>query len=107
VYQTKLREQPGAVLTAYIFDRKKTGHPLMIGKESDREVKHYVTYMRSTGTAVKTAVVIEGILLQEAPDLLSRVNLNKGWVQYVLQRMGFVKRKAKSKAKVTVEDFSR
>ena len=34
--------------------------------------------MRSTGTAVNTAVVIacaEGILLHKAPDLLSRVNL--------------------------------
>jgi len=41
------------------------------------QVTGYVTYMHSTGTAVITAVVIacvEGILLQETPDLLSRVN---------------------------------
>jgi len=56
VYQAKLHKQPGAVLTADIFDRKKTGHPLMIGKELDKEVQDYVTYMRSTGTAVNIAV---------------------------------------------------
>ena len=81
----------------------------MIGKELDKQVQDYITYMHSTGTAVNIAVVIacaEGILLHEAPDLLSRVNLNKGWAQYVLQRMGFVKRKATSKAKITVEDFA-
>ena len=63
-----------------------------------------------TGTAVYTAVVIgcaEWILLHEAPDLLSRVNLNKGWAQYVLQRMGFVKRKATIQGKPrSVEDFA-
>jgi len=81
----------------------------MIGNELDKQVQDYIAYMRSTGTAVNTAVVIacaEGILLHEAPDLLSRVNLNKGWAQYVLQKMGFVKRKATSKAKITVEDFA-
>ena len=65
--------------------------------------------MCSTETVVNVVVGIacaEGILLQEAPDLLSRVNLNKGWAQYALQRMGFVKRKATSKVKVTVVDFS-
>ena len=64
--------------------------------------------MRSTGTVVNTAVVIlcaEGILMHEDIILLSRVDLNKGWVQYTLHRMGFVKRKATTKAKVTVENF--
>ena len=31
--------------------------------------------------------------------------LNKDWARYVLQRMGMVKQKANTKAKVTVEDF--
>jgi len=33
MYQAKLHGQPGAIPTADIFDRKKTGHPLMIGKQ--------------------------------------------------------------------------
>ena len=58
--------------------------------------------MRSTGTAVNTAVVMscaEGILMHEDASLLSRVDLNKGWAQYVLHRMGFVKCKAITKVK--------
>ena len=81
IYQAKLREQPGAIPSADIFIQKKTGRPLMIGKELDKQVQDYITYMRLTGTAVNTAVVIacaKGKLLHEAPDLLSRVNLNKG-----------------------------
>ena len=65
--------------------------------------------MRSTGTAVNTAVVIscaEGILMHEDACMLSRVDLNKGWAQYLLHRMGFVKRKATTKAKVIMENFA-
>ena len=67
------------------------------------------TYIRSTGTTVNTAVVIacaEGILMHEDAPLLTIVNLSKGWAQYLLQRMGYVKWKATSKAKVSVENFA-
>ena len=60
--------------------------------------------MRSTGTAFNTAVVIscaEGILMPEYASTSSRVDLNKGWAQYLLNQMGFVKCKATTKAKVT------
>jgi len=39
-------------------------------------------------------------------DLLSRVDLNKSWAQYLLHRMGYIQCKATTKAKVTVENFS-
>ena len=32
--------------------------------------------------------------------------MTQGWAQYLLNRMGYVKRKASSIAKVTVEDFA-
>ena len=51
-------------------------------------------------------VSAEGILRYEHADLLSRVGLNKGWTQYLLQNMGYVKRKATIKVKVTVENFA-
>ena len=38
-------------------------------------------------------------------NLLKQINLTKGWAKYLLQRMGFVKRKAMTKAKISVEDF--
>ena len=80
----------------------------MIGEELDMQIQEYITYMRSTGTTVNTAVVIacaEGILMHEDANLLTRVDLSKGWVQYLLKRMGYVKRKAISKAKVTFDNL--
>ena len=91
------------------FSSKKNGCPLKIGENLDKQVMEYVSYMRSTGTAVNTAVVMscaEGILMHEDASMLSRVDLNKGWAQYLLHRMGFVKRKATTKAKVSVENFA-
>jgi len=32
----------------------------------------------------------------------SRIDLSKGWAQYLLHQMGYVKHKATTKAKVTV-----
>ena len=87
----------------------KNGRPLKIGENLDKQVMEYVSYIRSTGTAVNTAVVMscaEGILMHEDASMLSRVDLNKGWAQYLLHRMGFVKRKATTKAKVSVENFA-
>ena len=65
--------------------------------------------MQSTGATVNTVVVracAEGIIMHEDANLLSRVNLSKGWAQYVLQRVGYVKWKATSKAKFTVGNFA-
>ena len=65
--------------------------------------------MRSIGTAINTAVVMscaEGILMHEDASMLSRVDLNKGWERYLLHRMGFVKRKATTKVKVSMENFA-
>ena len=60
----------------------------MIGEELDKHVQEYITYMQSTGTTVNTAVVIACILMHEDAGLLTRVNINKGWAQYLLHRMG-------------------
>ena len=80
----------------------------MIGEELEKQVQEYINYMRSTGATVNTVVIracAEGILMHEDANLLSRVDLSKGWAQYVLQRMGYVKQKATCKAKFTVENF--
>ena len=91
------------------FTTKKNGRPLKIGEDLDQQVRDYIQYLRSTGTSINITVVIasaEGILMHENADMLSRVDLNKGWAQYLLHRMGYVKRKATTKAKVTVENFA-
>ena len=54
------------------FSSTINGCPLKI-EELDEQVTEYVTYMRSTGTAVNTAVVMscaEGILMHEDASLL-------------------------------------
>ena len=108
LYQDQLRVKH-EVPTAEAFAGKKNGRPLLIGEELDKQVQEYITYMRSTGATVNTVVVracTEDILMHEDTNLLSRVDLSKGWAQYMLQRMGYVKRKATSKAKFTVENFA-
>ena len=45
------------------------------------------------------------ILMYKDANLLSGINLTKGWAKYLLNRMGYVKRRAMSKAKVSVENF--
>ena len=80
---------------------KKGRRPLLIGEELDEQVRHYT---RKEGTVINTHVVIvvgKGILISHGKS----VELSKDWARYVLQQMGMIKRKANTKAKVTVEDF--
>ena len=84
------------------------GRPLLIGEEADRQVREYVRFLRRTGSAVDTSVVIatgEGVLESIDANLLQTLMLTKGWAKSLLTRMGMVKRKVSSKAKVDVERF--
>ena len=47
------------------LSNKKMGRPLLIGEKADRQVQEFIPYLRATGSAVNTIVVIvsaEGIL---------------------------------------------
>ena len=80
---------------------KKMGRPLLIGDEADKQLQEYVRYLRATGAAVNTAVVIasaEGILLSKDTNILKRITLTKDWAKSLPTRMGMVKRR------VTVAD---
>jgi len=89
----------------------KRGRPLLIGDKLDRQVRKYILDTRRVGGDINTAVVIAGgtgILMNQNPLLLKGMKdgkLMKDWAKYVLQRMGFVKRKATTKAKINVQDF--
>ena len=85
---------------------KKMGRPF--GDEADKQLQEYVCYLRATGAAVNTAVVIasaEGILLSKDANILKHIMLTKDWAKSLLIRMGMVKRRVSSKAKVDVEKF--
>ena len=86
---------------------KKPGRPLATGEEIDQQVRHYLTDLRRRGCIVNTNVAIavgEGILLSKNPGLSTNC-LSKDWAKYLFKRMGLVKRKGNTKAKVDVEKF--
>ena len=87
---------------------KKMGRLLLIGDEADKELQEYVRYLHATGAAVNTAVVIasaEVILLNKDANILKQITLTKDWAKSLPIRMGMVKRRVSSKAKVDVENF--
>ena len=47
----------------------------------------------------------EGVLIHKDANLLKQINLTEGWAKYLLRQMGFAKRKATTKTKISVEDF--
>ena len=85
----------------------KMGRPLLIGEKCDKEVQEYVLALRDVGSVVNTVVVrsaATAVLRRRNPALLASASsdgggvvLTKDWARYLLQRMGFVKRKATTK----------
>ena len=100
---------------------KKMGRPLLVGEDIDQQVKEYLKFLRKKGSVVNTVVAIaaaEGVIKSIDANLLAydengiRVNetgieLTKSWAKSLLHRMGMVKRRVSSKAKVDVENFDR
>ena len=90
---------------------KKRGRPLILGEDLDKQVREYLLETRHRGGIINTAVAIAtgtGIVMSQNPSLLvgdGKVELTKDWAKYLLSRMGFVKRKATTKAKVDVKEF--
>ena len=91
---------------------KKRGRPLLLGEELARQVRAYLTSFRENGAVVNTAIAIgcaKGIVKSRDSNLLScnggHISLTKSWSKNLLRRMGYVKRRASTKAKVTVQKF--
>ena len=91
----------------------KMGSPI-IGEKFDKEVQEYMVALREVGTVVNTVVVRSAgtaVLHRRNPPLLASTSSDDGGVVltkdcacYLLQRMGFIKRKATTKAKDTEEN---
>jgi len=62
----------------------KTGRPLKLGEELDKQLREYVHDLRAKG--------LEGILMHKNANLLQQFNLTEGWAKYLLRRMRFVRR---------------
>ena len=80
---------------------KKVGRPLSLGEDLDKEVQAYLLNLREVGGVVNGAIArasAKGIIRMKNSKLLAsngdHIVLTKDWSRYLLQRMGFVKRKA-------------
>ena len=92
--------------------RKKEGRPLLLPDELDHQVQEYLKELRKRGVAINSSIVIataQGIIMNKDANLLSCnggcISLTIDWAKSLMTRMGFVKRKACSKAKVNVCQF--
>ena len=88
--------------------KKKRGRPLTLG-ELDGKVQQYVRSLRRAGTPVNARIVIaaaEGIIKATDRIMLiengGHIQLTLAWTYSLLQRMGFVQRKATTKTKTSL-----
>ena len=91
---------------------KKRGRPLLLGSELDKQVQAYLTTLRTNGAVVNTAIAMacaEGVVKSHDSNQLEcnggPISLTKHWAKYLLHRMGFVKRRASTKAKLSASNF--
>ena len=94
--------------------KKKRGRPLTLGN-LDEKVQKYIRALRKAGTPVNARVVLaaaEGIVKATDRTLLfengGHIKLSLDWAYSFLRRMGYVKRKATTKARtsLTQEEFA-
>lgn len=91
---------------------KKRGRPLLLGDRLDGQVRSYIEYLRKKGAVVNTAIVLgvaRGIVKSYDSNLLAcnggHLVLGKPWAKNLLTRMGYVKRRGSTAAKVSVKNF--
>ena len=99
-----------AAVTA--LPERKRGRPLLVGDKVDAEIRTIVKSMRDSGAVINTAIITgiaKGVLRKRDRTLLSEnggpIDPGKNWAKSLLYKMGFVKRRGNTKAKVTVDHF--
>lgn len=92
---------------------KKRGYPCLLGRELDNQLQEYVKGLREGNSVINSVIVISaalGIVKSHNSHLLEvnggHIQLSKEWAKSFLGRMGFVKRKATTKASVSSLDFA-
>ena len=109
------KKKDGEELRVKALPTAKMGRPLNLGADLDRQVQSYLLDTRQGGPgAVSTDVAIAaalGIIRRKDSNLLAKngghIALTRDWARSLLDRMGFVKRKATTKAKVSVEEIDK
>ena len=106
------RKCKGGELVVKTLPVAKIGWPLLLGENLDKKVQNYLFSLRDVGGVINTAIVqaaVAGMVKRKDPRLLAsnggHISLSKDWAHYMLQRIGFVKRKGTTKAKSQVDNF--
>lgn len=107
-----LKSKPGETVTVDSLETKQKGRPLLLGEKLDAAVQEYVSSLRIVGGAVNTVVVraaAEGIIsARDITKLTSHgghINITKSWAMSLLNRMGYVKRKASTSGKIPQSQY--
>ena len=116
LYLSELKRERAAEeeMSTTILPEKKRGRPLLLGVELDRRVQVYIRAVRDNGAVVNTAITTacaKGVVKSFDCNLLEtnggHIALTKHWATNLMARMGLVKRRASTKAKMTPKDFDR
>ena len=107
--RVKLDEQS---LTIEKLPSKKRGHPYLLGEEMDRQLQEYIKSLREAKAVINSAIVIsaaEGIVKGTNSSLLEvnggHIKCTTHWAKHFLHRIGYVKRRATTKASIPNVDF--
>ena len=110
--EVSIRKRAGEDINVKKLIGKKTGRPLLLGEDLDKQVREYLVSLRENGAIINTAITIacaKGVLKNYDSNLLEcnggHILLIKHWAKYLMERMGFVKRRASTKANVSIADF--
>ena len=105
------KSEYGKIVISELPD-KKTGRPYLLGEELDERVQRYLIALRERGAVINTSIVLactEGLIKNQDSNLLAsnggHIVLTKSWGKCLLKRMGFVKRRVSTSAKISVTSF--
>ena len=108
------RKNGGEIPEVTSLPTKACGRPLLLGSTLDVQVSKYITALRDAAGVVNTAIVVaaaEGIVAAADRSLLRQhggtLVLTKSWAKSLMIRMGFVKRKGSTAAKLPVAQFEK
>lgn len=110
--ELKKRVRSGTNTSIQELPSKRRGRPFLLGEELDKQVQSYLIALRKSAGVVNTAIVLacaEGIVKSHDSNMLTanggHLVLTKNWGKSILRRMGFVKRRASTAAKISVANF--
>ena len=90
----------------------KRGHPYLLGEELDRQLQEHIKSLREAKAVINSSIVVsaaEGIVKSQNSGLLEsnggHIKCTKHWAKHFLSRLGYVKRKATTKASMSNIDF--